>query len=78
MFANNETGGGEVTEDQVRKLLQKAIKEAGGVRALARDYGISASAISESARGIRPMSDRLLNEMFLYRKYVYFRVGKNS
>lgn len=42
-----------VTENQVKKRLASEIGRAGGVRALSREWGVSAAVISMTANGRR-------------------------
>ncbi len=52
-----------MTEDDVRTLLHKATDEAGGVRAWAREHGLSAAYVSDVRLGRRSLGPAILDAL---------------
>lgn len=49
-----------MSEDKVRSIVREHVAKSGGVRALSREWGVSASLISDTATGVRPPSPKIL------------------
>ena len=54
-----------ITEEEARARLKELCQEAGGVGNLARDMGITVSAVSHQLNGHRPIQGRVAKHMGL-------------
>lgn len=69
--------GETMNEDEMHALFMETLRKAGGVRALARLWGLSAAHVSDMARGNRRVSESVLTRLGLERvvSVTYRRVG---
>ena len=60
-----------MTEDDVRLMLRQRVEKAGGQRALAREFGVSAPYLNDILFGRRGFSDAICAKLGLARTVTY-------
>lgn len=67
------------TKEDAIELLKAAIGRAGGARKYAQKLGVSDSFVSQCVRGLKPLSGKILEDLFLERYEAYrFKVRPHS
>lgn len=62
----------------LRAELEKRITKAASLRALAREWGVSAAYLSEVRRGGRPVSDKLMAKLGIERRVTYRKTANGA